>query len=64
MDRVPFVDMVDELLYMSHDDPELSAGVRYLNMRAREEGVTIYEMFDIALNGRRNYCSIWADSHV
>lgn len=58
MPSVLFTQTVDELCLLMDFDPDLASGMAWLDKRARELGITLYEMVDIALNGpNRNYCT-------
>ena len=46
-----FDQMVDECIYLaeSQNDSELKEGIQYIDMKAREKGITFYDMMYIVL---------------
>lgn len=38
-----FTQMVDELVEFSEEDPELKAGLQWIDMESRKRGITFYE---------------------
>ena len=47
-----FSRVVDELVMMSEDDRELADGIRWLDARARQRGVSFYDEVSEVLGGR------------
>ena len=42
--RTFFTNMVDELVEFSEHDPELSDGIKWLDVQAQKKGLTFYDM--------------------
>ena len=39
-----FVDVVDDLVRISEDDPDLAKGLRWIDAQAQRRGISFYEM--------------------
>lgn len=39
-----FMQMIDELVEISETDPELKAGLQWIDMESRKRGITFYDM--------------------
>lgn len=64
MNESIFTDVIDDLVVMSENDPELAAGIRWIDENAQKRGVSFYDVaFEVLYQyGKIQSPSVWFES--